>query len=185
MDLLTGVLGVTTGLGNLFSNQSANAQKQEALSRYRKRLIDAKYDPVEKSRELDTLGDTFNTGIVNNENNSAFGLGRFLNSNTAKAVSEAKMLGQRSGAIADRSFQIDQYNKKIDMAIAESELNTPISDPIGDLITGGAAGIQLGMSIGNYQDQLDWNKLLKEKIDELGIGNTVAIKNSSARGGWF
>ena|SRR3990172_8945076 len=172
MDPLTIGLGVATGLGNLFSNLSANSQREEALAKYRKKLIDAQYDPVEKAKSIDQVGDLYNTEIVNAMNSSAIGLGRYINSNTAKAVSTSKMLGQRSGAIVNESRRIDEYNKRIDLAIAESELSEPISDPLGDLIEGGVAGVQLGMSIGNYADELDFNKVLKSKIKGLGIGNS-------------
>lgn len=166
------VFGVATALGNLFGNQSVNSQKREALSRYRKQLIDAKYDPVEKAREVDRVGDAFNTEIANSMNSSAFGLGRYLNSGTARAVSSAKLMGQRSGAMVETSSKIDEYNSKIDLQLAESELQTPVSDPLGDIISGGAAGLQLGMSIGNYQSELEFSAGLLGNLKKMNSGGT-------------
>jgi len=156
------VVTAATALGNLFSNSSANRQREEALSRYRKRLIEAQYDPVEKAKALDRVGDLFNTEISNAMNASAFGFGRFANANTARAVSSAKLLGQRSGAIVNEGRRIDQFNKGIDLQLAESELQEPISDPLGDIISGGAAGLQLGLTAEDFlsQDRLT-NQLIK------------------------
>lgn len=160
-------IGVATALGNLFGNSSVNAQKANALEKYRKKLIEAQYDPVEKARALDNVGDVYNTSMANAMNSSAFGLARYSNANTAKAVSMSKMIGQRSGAIVDEANKIDEYNKKIDLEIAGLELQQPINDPLGDLIAGGAAGVQLGMSIGNYQDELKNNKALRKYFKTL------------------
>jgi len=167
-DPITIGLGIATGLGNLFGNNSAANQREEALARYRKRLIDAKYDPVEKAKEIDRVGDAYNTEIANAQNSSAFGLGRYLNSGTAKAVSLTKMLGERSGAMVDKASRLDEYNKRIDLQLAESELSEPIRDPLGDLIEGGAAGVQLGMSIGNYQNELGWDDFIKGQFGKGG-----------------
>jgi len=170
-------ISITTGalaLGNLFSNLSANSQRTDALKKYQKRLIDLQYDPVEKAKAIDKVGDLYNTNMADAMNSSAFGLGRFSNSNTAKSVSMSKMLGERSGAIVEESRRIDNYNKNIDLNIAQSELEMPQTDALGDLIEGGATGLQLGMSIGNYQDELDWNKLLKEKL--FGNNSSTELK---------
>lgn len=169
------IAGAALGLTNLIANDATNREREEALARYRKKLIDAQYDPIEKAKALDLVGDTYNTSIADAMNSSALGLGRYLNSGTAKAVSMSKMLGQRSGAMVDEARRIDEYNKKIDLALAESELSEPVSDPLGDLISGAATGVQLGMSIGNYYDELDWSEKLKGKIDELGIGKTAKL----------
>ena len=164
MDPITIGATAVMGLGNLFSNSSANAQRSGALAKYRKKLIEAQYDPVETAKAIDRVGDTFNTEMANAMNSSAFGLGRFLNSNTAKAVSMSKMLGQRSGAMVQEASRIDEYNKRIDLQIAESELNEPITDPLGDLLTGGMAGMQLGMSMENLSGELEWNDVLKKFV---------------------
>jgi len=172
-------IGAATAIGNLFGNAAAASQREEALARYRKKLIDAKYDPVEKAKEIDRVGDAFNTEIADAQNSSAFGLGRYLNSNTAKAVGLSKMLGQRSGAMVEKSSALDAYNKGIDLQLAESELSEPIRDPLGDLIEGGAAGMQLGMSIGNYTSELDWNQGI---MDFLGNKGTGGNRPSPAKG---
>ena len=160
VELVTGALA----LGNLFSDLSANAQQREALKKYQKKLIDLQYDPVEKAKAVDKVGDLYNTNMADAMNSSAFGLGRFSNSNTAKSVSMSKMLGQRSGAIVEEGRRIDDYNKSIDMKLAESELSMPQDDVLGSLIEGGATGLQLGMSIGNYESEMDWNKTILDKL---------------------
>lgn len=170
LDPVTVGLGVATGLGNLFGNQSAARQREIALGKYRKKLIEAQYDPVEKAKAIDRVGDAYNTSIADNMNSSAFGLGRFLNSNTAKAVSTSKMLGQRSGAMVDEANRIEGFNKKIDLDIASLELEQPVRDPLGDLIEGGAAGVQLGMSIGNYQSEIEFNSELVGTLKNLNKG---------------
>lgn len=172
MDPLTIGIGGALALGNLFGNAIGANQRSDALAKYRKKLIDAQYDPVEKAKALDRVGDVYNTNMAEAMNNSAFGLGRYANANTAKAVSMSKMIGQRSGAIVDEGRRIDSFNKDIDLQIAGLELQEPVRDPLGDLIEGGAAGVQLGMSIGNYQSELDFNKILMNKIGEMGIGGT-------------
>jgi len=174
-------IGAATAIGNLFGNAAAASQREEALARYRKKLIDAKYDPVEKAKEIDRVGDAFNTEIADAQNSSAFGLGRYLNSNTAKAVGLSKMLGQRSGAMVEKSSALDAYNKRIDLQLAESELSEPIRDPLGDLIEGGAAGVQLGMSIGNYQSELDWGNQFMDILGNGGKANQGIYKGSSPR----
>lgn len=160
-------IGAVTALGNLFGNASAASQREEALAKYRKKLIEAQYDPVEKAKAIDRVGDVYNTSMADAMNSSAFGLGRYANANTAKAVSMSKMIGQRSGAMVDEERRIEDYNKKIDLEIAGLELQQPIRDPLGDLVAGGAAGIQLGMSIGNYQDELKTGKSLRRYIKGL------------------
>lgn len=166
------IAGAALGLTNLISNASANSERAEALARYRKKLIDTQYDPVEKAKAIDLVGDAYNTQIADSMNTLAPSLGRYLNSGTAKAVSTSKMLGQRAGAMVDESRRIDDFNKKIDIALAESELNEPIDDPLGDLISGTATGVQLGMSIGNYFDELDTSEKLRGLIDRLDIGKS-------------
>lgn len=163
LELISGALA----LGNLFSDLSANSQQRDALKKYQKKLIDLQYDPVEKAKAIDKVGDLYNTNMADAMNSSAFGLGRFSNANTAKAVSMSKMLGQRSGAIVEESRRIDDFNKNIDMKIAESELSMPQTDVLGSLIEGGATGLQLGMSIGNYEAEQDWSKTLTEKLKGL------------------
>ena len=166
-------IGAATALGNLFSNASANAQRAGALDKYRKKLIEAQYDPVEKAKAIDRVGDLYNTNMANAMNSSAFGLGKYSNSNTAKAVSMSRMIGERSGAMVDEASKMEDYNKQIDLQIAGLELQQPVSDPLGDLVQGGAAGVQLGMSIGNYQDQLLNNKEMRDFMKGLGgTGNT-------------
>lgn len=168
MDPLTIGIGAVTALGNLFGNASAASQRSDALAKYRKKLIEAQYDPVEKAKALDRVGDVYNTSMADAMNSSAFGLGRYSNSNTAKAVSMSKMIGQRSGAIVDEERRIDAFNKDIELQIAGLELQEPVKDPLGDLVTGGAAGIQLGMSIGNYQNELKTGKSLRRYLENLG-----------------
>ncbi len=41
LDPITIGTGIVTGLGNLFSNSSANAQRAESLKKYRKKLIES------------------------------------------------------------------------------------------------------------------------------------------------
>lgn len=163
LELISGALA----LGNLFSDLSANSQQRDALKKYQKKLIDLQYDPVEKAKAIDKVGDLYNTNMADAMNSSAFGLGRFSNSNTAKAVSMSKMLGQRSGAMVEEANRIDQFNKNIELKLAESELSAPQTDVLGSLIEGGAAGLQLGMSIGNYEAEQDWSKTLTEKLKGL------------------
>ncbi len=163
LELISGALA----LGNLFSDLSASSQQAQALKKYRKGLLDLQYDPVEKAKAIDKVGDLYNTNMADAMNSSAFGLGRFSNSNIAKSVSMSKMLGQRSGAIVEESRRIEDYNKNIDMKIAESELSMPQDDVLGSLIECGATGLQLGMSIGNYETEQDWSKTLTEKLKGL------------------
>jgi len=163
---MLGLLAGALALGNLFSDLSASSQQRDALKKYQKKLIDLQYDPVEKAKAIDKVGDVYNTNMADAMNSSAFGLGRFSNSNTAKSVSMSKMLGQRSGAIVEESRRIDNYNKQIEMKIAESELSMPQTDVLGSLIEGGATGLQLGMSIGNYLDEQDWKTQIIDLLNK-------------------
>lgn len=181
IDPITIGLGAVTGLGNLFSNQSANSQRARALEKYRKKLIEAQYDPVEKAKAIDIVGDVYNTEMANAMNSSAFGFGKYLNSATAKAVSTSKMLGQRSGAMVDESRRIDEFNKKIDLDIAGLELQEPVSNPLGDLLEGGMAGVQLGMSIGNYQSELDWKDQIAELLGRQGGAGLARYRGRDLR----
>jgi len=104
LELTSGALA----LGNLFSDSSANSQQRDALKKYQKKLIDLQYDPVEKAKAIDKVGDLYNTNMADAMNSSAFGLGRFSNSNTAKAVSMSKMLGQRSGAMVEEANRVSR-----------------------------------------------------------------------------
>jgi Tfp pilus assembly protein PilV len=173
LPVVMGGIAVASALGNLFSNASAADQRSDALAKYRKKLIETQYDPVEKAKAIDRVGDTYNTNMVEAMNTSAFGLGRYSNSNTAKAVSMSRMIGQRSGAMVDEANRIEGFNKKIDLDIAGLELQQPITDPLGDLIEGGSAGLQLGMSIGNYESELDMNKEMSGMLKRYNLKNKI------------
>jgi hypothetical protein len=164
-------IGGALALGKLFSDSSAASQRKEALGKYRKKLIDSMYDPIEKEKAMDRVGDIYNTSMADAMNSSAFGYNKFLNSNTARAVSLSKMSGVRSGAIVDEGRRIDDYNKGMEERIAALELEEPQFSPLGSVLEGGMAGLQVGMSLGNYLDEKQWGAEMLGKLKQWNPGN--------------
>ena len=166
-------IGGALALGKLFTDSSAANQRSEALSKYRKKLIESMYDPIEKEKSIDKIGDLYNTSMAEAMNNSALGLTRFANSNTAKAVSLSKMAGVRGGAMVEEGQRIDSYNKGIEERIAALELEEPQFSPLGSVLEGGMAGVQLGMSMGNYLDEKAWGTELLGQLKKYGIKDSL------------
>ena len=93
---------------------------------------------------------------------------------------QGKLLGQRAGAINQQSQSIDQFNKSVDLQIAQSELNVQQGNAAEEFITGGLSGTQLGMSLKSLMKE---NELTDELINSLK--NEGSFKGSAYFGQWL
>jgi len=137
------------GFGNYLSKSSAVKAQQRKIQAYQDSIRRMKLTNADISKQVDEIGDLYNTKMMDELNTTGVGLAiqGSLNPANIRAGIGSKMLGQRATAMLEYHQRMIDYNKSLDMKIADSEMERPDDAGIGDVLLGMPSGAMVGAEI--------------------------------------
>ena len=137
-------LAPVLGIANLVEKSSEERRRENQINRVKKQLSSMLIDRNEANTILDSVRDSYNTGIVSDLNTTS---ANDAISGILNPRGYSRLIPERAFAVNQTRERIRQSNNAITEKIANLDLIDIPQAGFADLLAGGAAGYQLGSSI--------------------------------------
>ena len=168
--LETGGISLGIGLINMLIGSSENNAQMARIKEIQRQLAESKIDENERTSLLDRTSDMYNTNILDtlNTNSVSLALSGVENPAVAQGVVTGKLLGERQEALLEKEEYIGNYNRQVDLKIAEVGAGIGTNNPMGDFLTGGVGGLQTALNINDMliaqKEREDMMEILKNSL---------------------